>query len=90
MPEPKTGNYGFYFDSICNFFLLVVVLNYLITVKFRWIWLLLSSLFFYTYNNPANILAVGFIALITFIQQNKLKMQQLLKLHFVFIYLLSS
>lgn len=48
------------------FFLLVAVLNYLIPVKLRWIWLLISSIFFYVYSNPMNILVIGFITLITF------------------------
>ena len=55
------------------FFITVTVLNYLLPVKFRWIWLLLSSIFFYTYSNPASILVVGFIALVTFYSAKKIE-----------------
>ncbi len=55
------------------FFITVTILNYLLPVKFRWIWLLLSSVFFYTYNNPASILVVGFIALVTFYSAKKIE-----------------
>ena len=55
------------------FFIIVVVLNYLMPVKFRWISLLLSSIFFYTYSNPATILVVIFIALVTFYSAKKIE-----------------
>lgn len=55
------------------FFITVTVLNYFLPVKFRWIWLLLSSIFFYTYSNPASILVVGFIALVTFYSAKKIE-----------------
>ena len=55
------------------FFVTVAVLNYLLPVKFRWIWLLLSSIFFYTYSNPASVLVVVFIALVTFYSAKKIE-----------------
>jgi len=70
------------------FFLTVVVLNYLLPVKFRWIWLLLSSIFFYTYSNPANILVVGFIALVTFYSAKQIENTSAPKIAFRF-YLLA-
>jgi hypothetical protein len=55
------------------FFITVVVLNYFLPVKFRWTWLLLSSIFFYTYSSPASILVVGCIALVTFYSAKKIE-----------------
>ena len=55
------------------FFIMVIILNYLLPVKLRWIWLLLWSIFFYTYSNPASILVVGFILLVTFYAAKKIE-----------------
>jgi alginate O-acetyltransferase complex protein AlgI len=48
------------------FFILVAILYYFLPVKYRWIWLLVSSVFFYMYSNPSYILVAGFIILITY------------------------
>ena len=48
------------------FFLIVAILYYSLPCKYRWIWLLVSSIFFYMYSIPAYILVAGFIILITF------------------------
>ena len=48
------------------FFIAVVLIYYLIPGKLRWAWLLLSSAFFYMYNNPIVILVPLFIILITY------------------------
>ena len=47
------------------FFLTVALLYYILPDKFRWIWLLISGIFFYTYSNPAYILIIAFIVIIT-------------------------
>jgi alginate O-acetyltransferase complex protein AlgI len=49
------------------FFLVVVIFYYLLPGRFRWIWLLVSSIFFYMYTNPFYIIVPIFITLITFI-----------------------
>ncbi|MEO5892983.1 MAG: MBOAT family O-acyltransferase, partial [Ferruginibacter sp.] len=51
--------------SFALFFLIVAILYYVLPGKFRWLWLLLSGLFFYMYSNPAYILVPLFIILIT-------------------------
>ena len=48
------------------FFFTVAVLYYILPHKLRWIWLLLSGIFFYMYSNPVYILVPAFIILITF------------------------
>jgi alginate O-acetyltransferase complex protein AlgI len=48
------------------FFLTVAIFNYLLPVKYRWLWLLATSIFFYMYSIPAYILVAGFIILITY------------------------
>lgn len=47
------------------FFLVVALLFYTLPFKLRWIWLLLTGIFFYMYSNPAYILIAAFIILIT-------------------------
>ena len=49
------------------FFSLVAVLYYLLPAKFRWIWILVSGIFFYMYTNPEYILIPVFIILISWI-----------------------
>lgn len=48
------------------FFFIVAVIYYILPGKFRWIWILLSGIFFYMYSNPAYILVPAFIILITY------------------------
>lgn len=64
------------------FFIMVTVLNYLLPVKFRWIWLLLSSIFFYTYSGTASVLVVSFIALITFYSAKQIESAAVPKIAF--------
>lgn len=47
------------------FFLIVTLLYYILPSKFRWIWLLISGIFFYMYSIPAYILIPVFISIIT-------------------------
>ena len=48
------------------FFLIVVILFYLVPGKYQWIWLLVSSIFFYVYSIPSYILVAASIILITY------------------------
>ena len=48
------------------FFLIVAIFNYLLPVKYRWMWLLATSVFFYMYIIPAYILVAGFIIFLTY------------------------
>ncbi len=48
------------------FFLSVSILYYLLPGKFQWLWLLISSLLFYVYSNPAYIFVPAFIILTTY------------------------
>lgn len=49
------------------FFTIVAVLYYLLPQRFKWLWLLLSSTFFYLSSNHSNILVPIFIILISFV-----------------------
>ncbi len=40
------------------FFAIVAVINFLIPGRFRWLWLLASSLFFYAYAGPIYVLQI--------------------------------
>ena len=48
------------------FFLIVAILFYLVPGKYQWIWLLVSSIFFYVYSIPAYIIVAAFIIVITY------------------------
>ena len=48
------------------FFLIVAIFNYLLPVKYRWMWLLATSIFFYMYSIPTYILVAGFIIFLTY------------------------
>ena len=52
--------------SFALFFLIVSVVYYVVPAKIRWIWLLISSIFFYTYSDPFYILIAFTIIGITF------------------------
>ena len=48
------------------FFITVTILYYILPTKFRWIWLLMSSIYFYVYAEPAYIFVAFAIICITF------------------------
>src|SRR6187551_3531463 len=48
------------------FFLTTAFLYYVLPGKFRWIWILLASIFFYTYARPAYIIIPFFTILVTY------------------------
>ncbi len=47
------------------FFAVAVLVNYLLPVTCRWVWLLLASIFFYAYANPPYILVAAAIIIVT-------------------------
>ena len=48
------------------FFVLVVLLFYCLPVKFRWLWMVATSVFFYCYSNPVYIIVPVFITIVTY------------------------
>ena len=48
------------------FFSIVAILYYILPATFRWVWLLISGIFFYMYSNPVYILVPAFIIFITY------------------------
>lgn len=48
------------------FFTATVIIYYALPHKLRWIWLLMSGVFFYSYYNPANIVVPVFIIFVTY------------------------
>jgi alginate O-acetyltransferase complex protein AlgI len=48
------------------FFSVIIAGFYIIPAAFRWVWLLLASVFFYGYSRPAYILVPGIITLISY------------------------
>ncbi|WP_301928222.1 MBOAT family protein [Ferruginibacter sp.] len=48
------------------FFLIVAVINYLLPVKYRYIWLLGASIYFYMFTSPIYILVAASIVLLTY------------------------
>lgn len=48
------------------FFIIVGTINYLLPVKWRWLWILAGSVFFYMYSEPAYILVAAIIVLFTY------------------------
>lgn len=55
------------------FFLVVAVLYYVLPVKIRWIWILLSGIFFYMYSKPIYIFIPFFIIIITYLAGIKME-----------------
>ena len=56
------------FNSIAFifFFVLVVLLFYCLPAKFRWLWMVVTSIFFYCYTNPVFIIVPVFITISTY------------------------
>jgi alginate O-acetyltransferase complex protein AlgI len=52
--------------SFILFFAIVVLINYILPVKFRWVWLLLCSCFFYLYTMPAYFFVPVILLLVTY------------------------
>ncbi len=48
------------------FFIVTLIIYYLLPARFRWIWLLLSGIFFYAYAKPAYLLVPVCIIIITY------------------------
>lgn len=56
------------FDSLSYFlfFFLVIILNYCTPLQYRWVLLLIASIFFYSYTNPVYLIVPLFISLFTY------------------------
>ncbi len=56
------------FNSIefCLFFFITAIIVFFIPAKYRWIWILLTSIAFYCYSIPAFIFVPAFIILVTY------------------------